>query len=361
MLKKILLISILLFTSVVIASEHGIYLKTHQAISEDIAKVEAQVIEVLKTNGFDILYQSDVKSPDYVREDKAEYCGFNAKLVVFSSKKYLDILTKLDKKYLIGGFLRVGIYEDENGVNISIVDPETIARIIFNDLYENDKEVEYKKIVGEVTKFKQELIYTLHSVRLGKEVAIAMPPIRDDEELAESSKDMFMMVGEMTFFNDEDQFPLIYSSTKSLVDVKNMFVENLKIFKPTKDDIDYRWTPDTKNDLQWKIVSEILTSDGQGMLLGFSRPRTEAVSFNIAGASRESEKNMCPGVDHSASYPIEVLLLKKDGKTNVYTQREMFRMDMYFWDAGMAAFMDHMSMPSIIDESLRKAILGSEY
>jgi hypothetical protein len=133
---------------------------------------------------------------------------------VFSSKQFVELLTKVDNKYLIGGFLRLGIYEDENGVNISIVDPETIARIIFNDLYENDKEEEYKNIVNEVVQFKKELLTTIHSVKLGEVTSTAMPPIRDNEDLAESSKDMFMMVGQMTFFNDEDQFPLIYSDKK---------------------------------------------------------------------------------------------------------------------------------------------------
>jgi len=54
-------------------------------------------------------------------------------------------------------------------------------------------------------------------------------------------------------------------------------------------------------------------------------------------------------------------LIRSGNKINVYTQREMFRMDMYFWDAGMSAFMDHMSMPGILDESLRKALLGKDY
>jgi hypothetical protein len=36
-------------------------------------------------------------------------------------------------------------------------------------------------------------------------------------------------------------------------------------------------------------------------------------------------------------------------------------MDMYFWDAGMSAFMDHMSMPAILDESLGRALLAEEY
>jgi hypothetical protein len=36
-------------------------------------------------------------------------------------------------------------------------------------------------------------------------------------------------------------------------------------------------------------------------------------------------------------------------------------MDMYFWDAGKMAFMNHMSMPSVLDESLRMALLGKNY
>ncbi len=361
MFKKLLLLSTILFSVSIYASEHGIFLKTHEAIQKDIAAVEGKIVEALQANGFNILAKKNLETPDFVREDKAEHCGFNAKLIVFSSKEYLDILTKVDNKYLIGGFLRVGIYEDASGVNVSIVDPETISRIIFNDLYENDKEAEYKKIVDSVIKFKKGLLSTLHFIKLGKEVSTPMEPIRDDEDLAESSKDMFMMVGEMTFFNDEDQFPLIYSTTKSINEVKELFVANLKKFKPVEDDVDYRWSPNSTKDLQWKIISEVSSPDGKALLLGFTRPRTEGVSFNIAGASREDETNMCPGIDHAAAYPVEVLLLEEDGKTNVYTQREMFRMDMYYWDAGMAAFMDHMSMPAILDESLQRAILSEEY
>jgi len=354
-------IILMLLNLTLLASEHGVFFKTHEAIQEDITVVEGKIAEALQDNGFEILYRNDVKSPDYVREDKSEHCGFKAKLIVFSSQQYLDLLTKVDNKYLIGGFLRVGIYEDPTGVNVSIVDPETISRIIFNDLYENDKEEDYHKIVDKVIEFKSGLLSILHSVKFGKEVSIPMEPLRDDEDLAESSKDMFMMVGQMTFFNDEDQFPLIYTSSKSINEVKGLFEANLKTFKPVEDDVDYRWTPNSKEDLQWRIISEIATPDGKGMLLGFTRPRTEGVSFNIAGMSREDDTNMCPGIDHAAAYPIEVLLLEEDGKINVYTQREMFRMDMYYWDAGMAAFMDHMSMPAILDESLQRALLGKEY
>lgn len=354
-------IILMLLNLTLLASEHGIFFKTHEAIQEDITVVEEIIAEALETNGFSLLYRNDLITPDYVREDSTEFCGFKAKLIVFSSKEHIDLLTQSDNKYLIGGFLRVGIYEDTSGINVAIVDPETISRIIFNDLYENELIEDYHKIVDQIVEFKKGLLSTLHSVKLGKEVSTPMEPIRDDEDLAESSRDMFMMVGQMTFFNDEDQFPLIYTSTKSISEVKELFESNLKTFSPVEDDVDYRWTPNPEEDLQWNIVSEVVTSDGKGMLLGFTRPRTEGVSFNIAGASREEDSNLCPGIDHAAASPIEVLLLDEDGTVNVYTQREMFRMDMYYWDAGMAAFMNHMSMPAILDESLQRALLGEEY
>jgi hypothetical protein len=360
MIKKIIFIVVLLAFQV-IASKHGIYLKTHELIKKDISKVTTSVVDLLKENSYEILFNGKLTTPDYVKKEKEELCGFKANLIVFSSEKYRDILTLFGNKYLIGGFLRVGIYENENGVNIIIIDPETIARIIFNDLYENDKEKEYNKIVTKMTEFKNNLITLLHTLNMGKKVTTVMEPIRDDDDLAESSKDMFMMVGPMTFFNDEEQFPEIYSSQKSISEVQTFFESNIKKFIPTDEDKEYRWSPNPEKDLHWKIISKTSSNDGKALLLGITRPRTEGVSFHIAGVSRENKTNRCPGIDHATAYPIEILIIKDNGITKVYTQREMFRMDMYFWDAGMSAFMNHMSMPGILDESIKKALLGKDY
>ncbi len=354
-----------LLTFNLFASDHGIYFKTHEKIAEDISTVQNVVANKLSENGFTILYNSDITTPDYVREDKTEHCGFKAKLLVLSSDDFTKMITSKGNKYLIAGFLRVGIYEDQNGVNINIVDPETITRIVFNDLYENDKEDEYNAIVKKAKVFKENLVKILHEINLGKQVSLAMEPIRDDEDLAESSKDMFMMVGQMTFFNDEDQFPIIYSiDKKNEISAQNLskeFADNLENYIPDEDDIEYRWTPDPNEDLKWKVISKISSPDDKAVLLGITRKRTEAVSFNIAGRSREDDVNKCPGIDHATAYPVEVLFLEESGKVNVYTAREMFRMDMYFWDAGMSAFMDHMSMPGILDDSIKKSLLGKKF
>ena len=93
-------------------------------------------------------------------------------------------------------------------------------------------------------------------------------------------------------------------------------------------------------------------------MLGITRPRTEAVSFRIAGGKREDDGNYCPGIDHAAAYPIEVLIINEGNIINVYSPREMFRMDMYFWDAGKMAFMNFAQMPGMLDDSIKKALFN---
>jgi len=362
---KILCLLFMVFIIPLKASNHGIYLMTNKKVNGNIEQIQKQIVEALNESEFKVLTSLKIHTPDYVRKDKNEHCGFKAHLIVFSSNGYKKMLTSFGTKYLVAGFLKIGIYETPQGINIAILDPETINRIVFNDLYENDKRAEYSKIVNKTKIYKEKIISLLHKTVSGEHVKIAMEPIRDNEDLAESSKDMFMMVGALTLFNDEDQFPLIYSTKNSegfngLKKLEEKFRTNLKSFNPVDDDKEYRWSPN-KEALQWKIISKIKSPNNNAILLGITRPRTEAVSFNIAGASREDEINKCPGIDHVPAYPIEVLLIQEGNKINVYTQREMHRMDMYFWDAGMAAFMDHMSMPAVLDESIKKALLGSEY
>ena len=174
-----------------------------------------------------------------------------------SSDEYTKMVTARGNKYLIASFIRVGIYETQNGIQVTIGDIETINRIIFNDLWENGKQNEYNSVVNKTKEFKKNIVKTIHSISGGVKVEQAMEPIQDDEDLRESARDMFMMVGPLTFFNDEDQFPLIYSRKNTegisgIEKLKNDMKSNLKSFKPAKDDIDYRYVASPEV-LKWKI------------------------------------------------------------------------------------------------------------
>lgn len=364
-LKTIIISLLLIISATIQASDHGIYLLTNKSIKGEFSQTVKDLNTAISSSKFKLLKSTPIHVPDYVREDRNEHCGFKAHLFVIALDGYTKMLTSYDSKYLVAGFIKIGIYETPEGINVNITDPETINRIVFNDLYENDQEDKYKEAIAKTGYYKDEIVKLLHSALGGKKVKENMEPIRSDEDLAEASRDMFMMVGPLTLFADEDQFPVIYSVPNAdgyagIEKLKTEFYNNLKTYNPTNDDKEYRWYPN-EDDLKWEVISELVSPNKDAILLGLTRPRTEAVSFNIAGSSREEEGNMCPGIDHAAAYPIEVLFIQQGENINVYTQSEMHRMDMYFWDAGMSAFMDHMSMPTILDESLKKSLLGSKY
>jgi hypothetical protein len=351
---------IIIFTIPALASDHGIYLHTVANIDKPLTEVRMSMHSLIKNSEFTLLFEGDIKTPDYVREDSMEFCGYKAYLFVLKSDEYLKIITEPDNKYLVAGFLRVGIYETSTGTQINIANPETINRIIFNDLEDEP----YNDMVKKSIIWRKKMTELTHAIGMGENVDIEMEPIRDDEDLRDASRDMFMMVGPLTFFQDEDQFPLIYSvksddEDNSISGLYAKMRENLKKFNPDEDDVDYRWTPDPA-DLQWKIISMVYSPDSTALMFGITRPRTEALSFRIAGESREDGGDMCPGIDHVTAYPIEVLIIKEDDNINVYTAREMLRMDMYFWDAGKMAFMDYMQMPGMLNKSIIRALLAIE-
>ena len=361
--KMLTLLLILLITSISFADEwdveHGMYMLTVKNIQGDITEINRTVKNLLKSVGFNIISERDVTTPDNVREDGDDICGFNGKLIVFSSDEYVKTLTSFGNKYLAASFLRVGIHQTNEGIQVILADLETINRIIFNDL--NDEQ--YKDAVNKTLPFKKKIITALHKISGGSKVKEVREPKRSAEDLRDADRDMFMMVGPMTFFEDEDQFPVIYSQKNSkgpagIEELKKMMYKNIKAFNPNADDKEYRWTKNPAEDLEWKVIGENLSPDKNALLFGLTRNRTEAVSFYIVGD--ETDENMCPGLDHLTAFPIEVMLIQDGDNINVYTCREMFRMDMYFWDAGMAAFMDHMGMPGMLDESIYLALFGKE-
>ncbi len=86
----------------------------------------------------------------------------------------------------------------------------------------------------------------------------------------------------------------------------------------------------------WKKVYEIKLKNAA--VVGLSNAKYENEAFQIGGDN------------HLCAFPIE-LVVYDNGKIKALP--EMYRMSIYFMDAGMSAFAAHMSMPSEIDSSLK--------
>ena len=194
-MKKLFLSIFILFCLVnSFPADHGIYLLTNNNIQADFSQVVFDVKVAIENAGFQIIAERDMATPDGVSEDGQDSCGFSGKLLMFKSDDYNMILTSFGNKYLAVAFLKIGIYETDNGVMINMADLETINRIAFNDM---DDET-YQKAVGETLPFKKKIVDAMHSLKYGDKVEEAMDPKRDTEALRGGDRDMFMMVGRMT-------------------------------------------------------------------------------------------------------------------------------------------------------------------
>lgn len=112
-----------------------------------------------------------------------------------------------------------------------------------------------------------------------------------------------------------------------------------------------------RNNGRWRLVYEISKPSIGFIEFGVARNSTERHSIGIDSGARATSSYKNPGIDHSPSFPIEILVYRDGNYTDVSILGEMWRMKYYFADAGMLAFMTHMGMPGSIQGSLKEMIL----
>ena len=108
----------------------------------------------------------------------------------------------------------------------------------------------------------------------------------------------------------------------------------------------------------WHVVY-IYKPTADLVIVGVTNPKTEGRAFGIAGEKRASGANGFPGLDHAAAFPVEVLLYKRGGSNSAMLLKEMWRMKLYFQDAGNWAFMKNMGMPGQIQDEIDAGIKRS--
>ena len=69
----------------------------------------------------------------------------------------------------------------------------------------------------------------------------------------------------------------------------------------------------------------------------------------------------CPGIAYAAAFPLELVLVEEDGEVKVLIIDAMFRMKMYFEDAGKMKFAANMKMPPSLEGEMRDKIEDSLY
>lgn len=100
------------------------------------------------------------------------------------------------------------------------------------------------------------------------------------------------------------------------------------------------------------------------VILGVTSDEMEARSFSIVGSGSDKERKgiACAGTAYAAAYPIEIVVSEQEGRTVVESVDAMYRMKLFFEDAGKWAFMKNMTMPgslaSEVKDRLESALLS---
>lgn len=114
----------------------------------------------------------------------------------------------------------------------------------------------------------------------------------------------------------------------------------------------------SKGEWGLKVGFQLLDSERGFAVIGVSSPSIESKSFDIvkAGSDKSRENFQCPGIAHAGAYPMEIVLAENEGKVVVRIVNSMYRMKMFFEDAGKVAFAKNMTMPGSIQDDIEAAI-----
>ena len=98
-------------------------------------------------------------------------------------------------------------------------------------------------------------------------------------------------------------------------------------------------------------------------MIGMTSGEMEGKAFDIVkeGTDEARADFACPGLAHAAAFPLELVLVEEDGEVKVLIIDAMFRMKMYFEDAGKMKFAANMKMPPSLEGEMRDKIEDSLY
>jgi hypothetical protein len=256
-------------------------------------------------------------------------CSYRARAFVLYMPSYAAEIVGANRKtgpYAV--FDRVSLLTDENGTHVSVVNPHSINRTVLMD------DTAYEAMTGAHLKALRAMI--LSAVE-GTPSDRQYGQMRDEGYIG---KTMGVVAGGK--FEDLIQ-------EKATVDGADYTQVATSVYKGLSE---------TGKKWGMHAVCRVDMPEHKLVIIGTTGTPMDSKSFDIvkAGGDESRKDFACPGISHAAAYPIEVVVSQEGSAVNVYMVDAMFRMKMYFEDAGKWAFMNNMKMPGSIDKELKKQI-----
>ena len=333
---SVLLVLMLVLTGSAFAAEKiGIFQKVLEA-DGDFAEATASLEQSIANSSLELLGQMDIAVPNDAQKCRS-YILSSAAFNQAANQNNLapDAISAL--------IMKIGVYEAYGKTHINIANLDALAKLYFEGEKNSDA------LTAAATVAKNELIQVIQAVP-GKVVNAQQAPIRKAKKYSGYNGDgPAKMMAKWRDFRESLLVAKEVEGSQSLDavidELKNNAAKSLQA-DPEKG---------------WKVTAVTKINDNAAWM-GITNNYTETKCVNINSDFRFGDKTdntKFPGVDHAPAMPLELLVYKgENGKWQIAHYGQMWRMQLYYWDSGYAAFAKNTLIPSIIFGDIEEMVKG---
>jgi len=303
-----------------------VYVVIADSVPMSVPAASTAIAAALTQRGWTVLADHAVGT------DQAQ-CSYSAHVVVARQPAHAAALLALGAQAAFAVPVRLGVFEDERGVHVAMVNPLSTERTIVT---ESGLEATGRALVEEVAG-------TVAAATRGRRVN---RPYGQSRNRGLIGKTMGVMAGGAFTRQVET---LTTASGGSPADVRRV-----------ADDIWKRLQQPARGKWQLRGVYRLDLAEHGLAILGVSGGAMETKAFAIVGAGDDDARSSfkCPGLAYAAAFPVELVIRRDGSQVKVEAINAMFRMKMYFEDAGQMKFARNMMMPGSIAGELKEIAVG---
>jgi uncharacterized protein (DUF302 family) len=303
----------------------GVYVHLLDEVNGSVADVAAAVRTALEADGFSVL-------SDYSLAVDSGKCGFNSTVISIHDDAYAETVLSQGPWAAFALPLRVNVFEDEGGVHVSMVNPQSLNRTIVSET----------EGAATAAGMVERIRGAVAGAGIGRTASGQFGQMRSQGLIG---KTMGIMAGG-PFVSKVEQILSVdaddVGGVEGLVELLGSSLEA------------------GGGEWKWGIRSMYGTMlvEGELGLVAVTGAGMEAKAMSIVGSGGDDSRSSmaCAGIDHSGAFPLELVVKREGAEVNVYLIDEMFRMKMYFEDAGKMKFAMNMRMPGSIESEIRDKV-----
>ena len=262
--------------------------------------------------------------------------GQRSRLYVLTSPAYIQATANEPLNTISAQVLRVSVYEFGKGRKtfINMANPVAHAMVYYAD---SEK---YNRLKAAAESVAREIRNVAVAVP-GEQVSDQLAPKRDEDDLNEFNGDGPAKMMALWRNWEESQDALFEENS---IDAAVAKIE--QTINSSKD----AGTDDCDG---WRILTKIEFKDAVyfGITNDYTENRTTSINSDFRSKGKSDDAPF-PGFDHSPAHPMEIIVYKDGKNVKAVQYGQMWRMQLYYWDSGYAAFAKYTMIPGIISGSI---------